>query len=61
MPVSIRKIERQRLKDDRGKERDEKKGVSGRAREKKRCFNLVIVSAFLNPFKKKGSLPAISL
>lgn len=35
MGVSIRKTERQRLKDDRGKERDEK-GVSGRARERKK-------------------------
>lgn len=48
-----------------GKKEMRKKGMSGRARasegEKKRCFNLVIVSAFLNPLEKKGSLPAISL
>lgn len=34
MAVSIRKTERQRLKDDRGKERDERSGVNGRAGER---------------------------
>lgn len=56
------------MKDDRGKARDEKEGVNRSAREgrgKKRrrqyCSNLVIVPAFLNPFKKKGGLqPSLS-
>lgn len=36
MAVSIRKTEGQRLKDDRGKRRDEREGVSGRATARER-------------------------
>lgn len=59
MAVLIRKKERHRLKDDRGK-RDENKGMIGRAREK-RHFHLVTVSTIQNHFKNEGSLLAVSL
>ncbi len=64
MGVSIRKTERQRLKDDRGTEMRKKERVKEPQTEEKKGqyrFNLVIVPAFLSPFKKKRRLPVVSL
>lgn len=56
MAVSIRKTETE-IERWCVKQGDERKGAA----EREKDFNLVIVSAFLNPFKKTGGPPALRL